>query len=135
MALGTQRTTVLAIGDNDDAGTIGFTSDRVTVSSTAGVAVLTVTRTGKGLAGGISVDFAATFFDFNAFEQTQPRQTGTIVFAPGQTSRTITLPPQHGSPLQQRERLRRRSPIRPAARPSAGRVPRSSSRPRTPGGR
>ncbi len=92
MALGTQRTTVLAIGDNDDAGTIGFTSDRVTVSSTAGVAVLTVTRTGKGLAGGISVDFAATFFDFNAFEQTQPRQTGTIVFAPGQTSRTITFP-------------------------------------------
>ena len=92
LALGTQRTTVLTITDDDTAGTIGFLTTSVTVPSTAGVAVLTVTRTAKNLAGGVSVDFEARFVDFSNATASQPRQEGTIVFGPGQTSRTLTLP-------------------------------------------
>jgi hypothetical protein len=89
LALGTQQTTVLAIADNDAPGTVGFSADSVTVSDTAAVATLTVTRTGTGLAGGVSVDFVADFFD--GFFGTTRRQTGIVVFGPGQTSRTIAL--------------------------------------------
>ena len=89
LALGTQQTTVLAIADNDAPGTIGFSAGSVTVSDAAGVATLTVTRTGTGLAGGVSVDFVADFFD--GFFSVTRRQTGLVVFAPGQTSRTIAL--------------------------------------------
>lgn len=89
LALGTQQTAVLAIADNDAPGTIGFSADSVTVSDAAGVATLTVTRTGTGLAGGVSVDFVADFFD--GFFSVTRRQTGLVVFAPGQTSRTIAL--------------------------------------------
>ena len=89
LALGTQQTTVLAIADNDAPGTVGFSADSVTVSDAAAVATLTVTRTGSGLAGGVSVDFVADFFD--GFFGITRRQSGLVVFAPGQTSRTIAL--------------------------------------------
>src|SRR6185295_19012504 len=89
LALGTQQTAVLAIADNDAPGTIGFSADSVTVSDAAGVATLTVTRTGTGLAGGVSVDFEADFFD--GFFSVTRRHTGLVVVAPGQTSRTIAL--------------------------------------------
>jgi hypothetical protein len=91
LALGTQRTTVLSIADNDAGGTIGFPTSTVTVSDAAGVATLTVTRTGTALAGGVSVDYIATFFDQNN-SLFQRRLSGTVVFGPGQTSRTIVLP-------------------------------------------
>src|SRR6185503_4070150 len=67
----------------------GFSADSITVSDAAGVATLTVTRTGTGLAGGVAVDFVADFFD--GFFSVTRRQTGIVVFGPGQTSRTIAL--------------------------------------------
>jgi hypothetical protein len=89
LALGTQRSTVLTIADNDAGGTIGFTTGTMTVSDAAGVANVTVKRTG-GVAGGVSVDYVASFSDATSFFGSR-RQTGTLVFGPGQTSRTITL--------------------------------------------
>ncbi len=55
--LGTPSSAVVTITDEDVPGTIGIGTASVVVSESAGVATITVTRTG-GMAGGVTVDFA-----------------------------------------------------------------------------
>ncbi len=54
-ALGAQRTSVVAITDNDTAGALQFSTATATVAEGAGTATLTVTRTG-GNTGPLTVD-------------------------------------------------------------------------------
>ena len=76
--------------NDDGAGVIRFDSATYTVNESAGTAVITVVRSG-GLSAGVTVQFFS--FDGSA---TSPgdynRVSGTITFAPGQTSQTFTIP-------------------------------------------
>jgi hypothetical protein len=87
--LGVQRTAVLVITDNDLAGTLTFKQTAFTVSEAASTATITVTRNAS--AGAVTVDYATS--DNTAVAGSDYTATsGTLSFAPGQTTRTFTVP-------------------------------------------
>jgi Zn-dependent metalloprotease len=89
-SLGARGTALLAITDDDTAGTIAFGAPVVTVGESGSTATVTLTRTG-GLASGARVvcttsdGTASAGGDYTA-------ATGTVVFGVGELSRTISIP-------------------------------------------
>ena len=87
--LGTPITAVLTIGDEDVPGAIGFSAGTYTVLESAGLALITVTRTGA--AGAVTVDFttadgsAIAPVDYTAVSR-------TLSFGGGETTKTIAIP-------------------------------------------
>src|SRR5262249_55577401 len=91
--LGPPATATLQIADQDLGGVLRWSQAAVAVSEGAGSVTLTVSRTG-GSAGGVSVDYViaggtATAPPGADADFAGPL-TGTLTFAPGQTSRTLT---------------------------------------------
>lgn len=93
--LGTVVTSTATILDNDDPvmvnpGTLSISPLTLNVNEGAGAAVFTVNRT-SGSDGVVTVDFATANGTSN-FNQDYERTTGTLTFADGQTSQTISVP-------------------------------------------
>jgi hypothetical protein len=89
-ALGQQSTAVLSIGDNDRAGTIGFSVASYKASETAGSATITVKRTG-GVASNVTVEYATS--DGTAQDGVNYRaQSGTLIFEARATLKSFTIP-------------------------------------------
>jgi hypothetical protein len=88
-ALGAQATTTLTILDNDNGGTIRFATPAVTVpENVAGGKInLTLNRSGVALAGGVTVNYAASG-DVGAVNL----PPGALTFGPGQTSLVLPVP-------------------------------------------
>jgi hypothetical protein len=88
-SLGARVTAVLTITDNDTAGAIAFGAPVFTVGEAGPTATVMVTRTG-GLASGASVAYAGA--DGTAVAGSDyTAASGTLVFGPGETSRTIPI--------------------------------------------
>ncbi len=87
--LGTPSAAVLTITDDDVPGPITFSTASYTVSETAGLALITVRRTGA--ASGVTVDFttadgsATAPADYTAVSQ-------TLSFGAGETSKLVAVP-------------------------------------------
>jgi hypothetical protein len=96
-ALGPQSTAVLAIHDNDPAGTIQFTAGTYTVKESDGLAKITVKRTG-GTASGVTVDYATsdgTGTGGGVAGEDYVATSGTLTFAAsgtGATTQSFTVP-------------------------------------------
>ena len=89
-SLGAQRTTVVTLVDNDVPGEFAFSTATSTVSESAGSIDLTILRNG-GSDGAVSVSYATA--DGTASGGIHFGATsGTLNFAHGETSRTITIP-------------------------------------------
>src|SRR5262249_49375870 len=87
--LGSPRTSVLTIADNDVAGVVQFAVSDYSVGQRGGSAVITVSRTG-GRAGAATVQYKTS--DGSGVEGTNYNaSSGTLVFDEGQTSRTFTV--------------------------------------------
>jgi hypothetical protein len=92
--LGTQRTATLTIVDDDTAGVIQFSAPVFTVGESAGVATITVTRTGGSATGTGGTD---VLVDFGAFGLTATPgadfliTTGTLTFAAGETVKSFPV--------------------------------------------
>jgi hypothetical protein len=88
--LGTQKTAVLTINDNDPLQVFEFTVDHATVSEAAPKVVLTVKRTG-GTSGTRMVDY-----DTANGTATEPGDytltSGQLTFGPGQVLATVAVP-------------------------------------------
>jgi hypothetical protein len=88
--LGSPSAAVLTIGDNDTAGTIQLSAASYSVNEGDGVATITVTRTG-GIASNVSVGYATS--NGSALAGTDyAAVSGTLLFGPGETAKTITVP-------------------------------------------
>jgi len=88
--LGAGRRALLIIVDNDNYGTLNFKTLTFTVAESGPTATITVTRTGNtahavGVSYATSNNTATEGLDYVA-------TSGTLSFAPGQTSRTFTIP-------------------------------------------
>ncbi len=89
-ALGGQSTSVLTIRDNDSAGRLQFGAASFAADEAGPVAIVTVTRAG-GMAGGVTVDYAAS--DGTANEGLDFGITsGTLSFNAGVAKQTFTVP-------------------------------------------
>ncbi len=89
--LGNRSSATVNIKDNEiaGAGTLGFSVTSYTVAEAAKLITLTINRTG-GSIGTVSVDYATGGID--AFPGLNYVETnGTLVFAPGVVSKTITV--------------------------------------------
>lgn len=87
--LGSPTTAVITIRDNDGHGSLQFDSPSYSVDESAGLATITVTRTG-GSAGSVSVRFATTNGTATAgsdFTST----SGTLTFNSGETIKTFSV--------------------------------------------
>jgi hypothetical protein len=74
---------------DDDTPNISFTSSRYTVNEGAGFATITVRRNG-GTSTAATVEYATS--DGSALQRTKyTTSTGTLSFAPGETSKTFTV--------------------------------------------
>jgi hypothetical protein len=89
--LAAARTATVTIIDND-ATTFQFTSGNYSVQNSAGAATLTVTLSRlSSPTGTFTVDYSTS--DISAVAGTDYTATsGTLVFGPGETSKTITIP-------------------------------------------
>lgn len=76
--------------NDDTAGVIFFESATFSVNEGTPVAIITVRRTG-GLSSGVSVQYSSIDGTATA-GQDFTRVTGVLVFAPGETTRTFTIP-------------------------------------------
>ena len=88
--LGAGRTSLLVINDNDTYGSLAFKTLNFTVAESGPTATITVTRTGNtayavGVSYATSNNTATAGLDYVA-------TSGTLSFAPGQTSRTFSIP-------------------------------------------
>jgi hypothetical protein len=89
-SLGTSKTATVTIANDDVAGTLQVAATTVSVAENAGRASVTVIRT-VGSAGSVSVNYstsngtALAGMDYTA-------TAGTLVFGPGETSQTISVP-------------------------------------------
>jgi subtilisin family serine protease len=89
--LGSPSTATVTIVEDDTAGTVQFSAPTFTVNEGAASAIITVTRTGTNLAGGVRVRYAATSgtatagSDFGAV-------SNTLTFGAGVTSMTFAVP-------------------------------------------
>ncbi len=89
VGLGQPDTAVLTIKDNDAAGKVSFSAAAYSVKEGAGVATITVRRTG-GVAGGVTVQYAAS--GDSATDGTDYSSTsGTLTFGPRETTKTFTV--------------------------------------------
>ena len=87
--LGTPVTAVLTISDEDVPGAIGFSRSAYTVLESAGLALITVSRTGT--AGAVTVDF--TTADGSAIAPVDyTAVSGTLSFGGGETTKTVAIP-------------------------------------------
>ncbi|VXD16034.1 putative aggregation factor core protein MAFp3, isoform C (fragment) [Planktothrix serta PCC 8927] len=90
--LGTQSTATLTILDNDvltNPGTLAFSIDNIDINENAGIATVTVNRTG-GTDGIVGVNYATS--DGNAIAGNDYTTTsGTLTFAAGETSQTFAV--------------------------------------------
>jgi uncharacterized repeat protein (TIGR01451 family) len=88
--LGTQRTAVLTIEDNEQAGTFKLDKGTYTVLESAGFVSVTVTRTGLNLTGNVSVTLVAT--DDSARNGTNYSfEPTTLTFGAGETSKVVKV--------------------------------------------
>ncbi len=88
--LGDAATATVQIVDNDEGGTVGFTTTTINARENSPFALLTVTRSG-GRASGVTVDFTViegTATDGEDYVSTN----GTLTFAEGVTRLTIAVP-------------------------------------------
>jgi glucose/arabinose dehydrogenase len=89
-ALGAPRTVLITIVDDDSPSVVSVSEPAVNVSEAGSTATITVQRSGN-LAGAASVNFATSNgtaiagADYTA-------KTGTVNFAPGQATQTISIP-------------------------------------------
>jgi glucose/arabinose dehydrogenase len=89
-SLGAPSTALLTITDNDSGGAFRFGKAAYTVSEGLASVKVTVTRPG-GIASGVAVDY--TSLDGTAQEPDDySAVSGTLTFAAGQASQTITIP-------------------------------------------
>jgi subtilisin family serine protease len=87
--LGTPIAAVLTISDDDVPGAIGFSAGTYAVLESAGLALITVTRTGA--AGAVTVDF--TTADGSAIAPVHYTAVSrTLSFGGGETTKTIAIP-------------------------------------------
>jgi hypothetical protein len=84
-------TTVTTVTITDDEPTLRFSAATYTVAETAGLATITVTRVGP-TTGPLSIDWATTGAGTATAGVDFTATSGTLSFAPGQTSRTFTVP-------------------------------------------
>jgi hypothetical protein len=87
--LGTPASAVLTITDNDVAGTIRLASAAASGGETGGLVTVTLLRTG-GAASEATVAYATSNGSAAAGTDYSPA-AGTVVFGPGETSRTISV--------------------------------------------
>src|SRR6185369_9377723 len=87
-ALGTPATTTITIHENDTAGTFQFSSPTYTVTEGVSPAVITVTRTGTNLAGGIRIGYATSNETATAGAD-YTATSGRLTFGAGITSMTF----------------------------------------------
>jgi hypothetical protein len=88
--LGAPSTATITIKDNDVAGVISLAAADYSVRESDGFATVTVNRT-RGSAGGATVEYAVgggTAVAGSNYEAT----SGTLVFGPGEMSKTIVVP-------------------------------------------
>ncbi|ABW26710.1 DUF4347 domain-containing protein [Acaryochloris marina] len=89
-SLGAPRTTLVTIIDDDAASTLSVTDTAINVEEGTATASITVQRSGNS-ASAASVDFSTR--DGTAIAGQDYRATsGTLTFAAGQTSQTLTVP-------------------------------------------
>lgn len=89
-SLGAPRTTLVTIIDDDAASTLSVTDTAISVEEGTATASITVQRSGNS-ASAASVDFSTR--DGTAIAGQDYRATsGTLTFAAGQTSQTLTVP-------------------------------------------
>jgi subtilisin family serine protease len=101
--LGTPVTAVLTISDEDVPGAIGFSASAYTVQESAGLALITVTRTGT--AGAVTVDF--TTADGSAIAPVDyTAVSGTLSFGGGETTKTLAVPILEGGLREGNETIR-----------------------------
>ena len=87
--LGKPVTAVLTISDEDVPGAIGFSTSAYTVLESAGLALITVSRTGT--AGAVTVGF--TTADGSAIAPVDyTAVSGTLSFGGGETTKTVAIP-------------------------------------------
>ncbi len=89
-SLAAPTTATLTVTDNDSAGSLQFSPASLTVSETAGQAVVTVTRSQK--ASGVTVDWAVTGGTAIANTDYGGPTSGTLTFGADVLGQTITLP-------------------------------------------
>ena len=88
--LGAAASATLTIVDNDAAQTLAFTTGDRAVSEAAGAAALTVRRSG-GTNGAISVNYSTASGSATAGSDFTV-STGSLTFADGETTKTISVP-------------------------------------------
>ena len=86
-------TSVLDILDADNPGALQYSAPTYQVKLSAGAATITVTRT-VGVAGTVMVNYATSDGTAVANSDYTP-ESGTLSFAPGQTSASFTVPVLH----------------------------------------
>jgi len=88
-ALASQTNTTLVLVDDDESGSLSFSSSMYTCSETSGIVSLMLTRTG-GSDGGISVDYSTS--NMNAVAgQDYTTSSGSLQMTHGITSATVNI--------------------------------------------
>ena len=88
--LGTPSTATLTIVDDDVPGTVSFSAPTYTVLEGAGLAIVTVKRSG-GAAGGVTIDFTTADGSATGGLDYTP-VSGTLSFGPGDTASVVAIP-------------------------------------------
>jgi glucose/arabinose dehydrogenase len=87
--LGTRRTAILSIVDNDSGGVLSFSAGAFQRSESGGSATINVLRTG-GTASGVTIHYVTSAETASANGDYTPA-TGTLSFAAGQTSASFSV--------------------------------------------
>ncbi len=87
--LGVPNSAVVTIVDDDVAGTVAFRAATFTMAETAGVALVTVARTG-GAAGGVTVNYATANGSATAGGD-YAAASGILTFHAGETAKTLAI--------------------------------------------
>jgi glucose/arabinose dehydrogenase len=90
-SLGAPRTTLITIVDNDSPPTIAMSQPAVTVSEGSPTATVTLQRSGS-IDGTATVDFATSDGTASAGSDYTATTSGTVSFAVGQLTQTISIP-------------------------------------------
>jgi hypothetical protein len=90
--LGAPATAVLTIVNDDQGGTIQFTSAAYEVTENAGQAAIAVSRPGTNLARGVTVRFATVAGGTAVAGTDYTAVTGLLTFAAGETNRSFSVP-------------------------------------------
>jgi hypothetical protein len=87
----TTRAAVIHIADDGASAPVQFSAGSYDVSEAAGVATITVNRSGGGLGGPVTVDYATADGTAHAGSDYSERH-GTLTFGPGDSSATFQVP-------------------------------------------